>query len=150
MEAVGNTASTSYAIIHALVRATENAREFENDFERCRLRLDTLQVRLEAVRPIDVAEAIQGGETIPERRETSLAHLIAGVQRTLYKVQEDAIKIRAAKAMGRMQWVIYKRDRCYRSIAEINALVADLERAAGSQRLLAIVSGIQCSFGITS
>lgn len=134
MEAVGNTASTSYAIIHALARATENAREFENEFERCQLRLDTLQVRLEAIRPIEVAEVIQGGETIPERRQRSLAHLIADVQRTLSKVQEDASKIRAARTTGRMQWVIYKRDRCYRSIAEINALVADLERAAGNRR----------------
>jgi hypothetical protein len=128
MEAVGNTASTSYAIIHALARATENAREFENEFERCQLRLDTLQVRLEAVRPVEVAEAITEG------RERSLAHLIASVQRTLSKSQEDATKIRAARTMGRMQWVIYKRDRCYRSIAEINALVADLERAAGNRR----------------
>ncbi|KAL7894691.1 hypothetical protein HDV63DRAFT_383521 [Trichoderma sp. SZMC 28014] len=133
METVGNTTSTSYAIIHALARATENAREFENEFERCQLRLDTLQVQLEAVRPIKVTEPIQAGETITERRERSLAHLIAGVQRTLSKVQEDVAKIRAAKTMGRMQWAIYKRDRCYRSIKQINALVADLERAAGSQ-----------------
>lgn len=132
METVGNIASTSYTIIHALARATENARAFENEFGRCQLRLDTLQVRLEAVRPIEVTELIQGDETITERQERSLALLIAGVQRTLSKVQEDAAEIRAAKTMGRMQWD--KRDRCYRSIKEINALVADLERAAGSQR----------------
>lgn len=132
MEAV-NTANTSYAIIHALARATENAREFENEFERCQLRLDTLQVRLEAVRPIEVTEAIRSDETIPGRRRKSVAQLIASVQRTLSKVQEDATKIMAAKTMGRMQWAIYKRDRCYRSIAEIDALVADLERAAGSR-----------------
>ncbi|KAH8130997.1 hypothetical protein ACSS6W_006666 [Trichoderma asperelloides] len=45
----------------------------------------------------------------------------------------DKRRLQTAKAIGIMQWVIYKRDRFDRSITDIAALVADLERLASNQ-----------------
>ncbi|UKZ92288.1 uncharacterized protein TrAFT101_007248 [Trichoderma asperellum] len=42
-------------------------------------------------------------------------------------------RLQTAKAIGIMQWVIYKRDRFNRSIADIAALVADVETLASNQ-----------------
>ncbi|KAK1246972.1 hypothetical protein MKX08_000774 [Trichoderma sp. CBMAI-0020] len=98
---------------------------------------------------------------ITEREKSSLADILAAVQHTLSKAQRDAAKMKThlatapplgeqparlrvlafldkrrlqtAKAIGRMQWAIYKRDRFDRSIADIAALVADLEQLAQNQ-----------------
>lgn len=45
----------------------------------------------------------------------------------------DKRRLQTAKAIGRMQWAIYKRDRFDRSIADIAALVADLEKLVNNQ-----------------
>jgi hypothetical protein len=134
MEAIGNAAGTSCVIVHALARATKNAIGFKNEIEIYQHWLGTLQVSLEKIRPIGVAETVQGGETMSEGRDRALADIIAGVQRILSRVQEDATRIRAAKAMGRIQWAIYERDRCYGSIKAIRELLEYLERAVGSRR----------------
>lgn len=99
---------------------------------------------------------------VAENEERSLAEIIAAVQHTLSKAQRDATKMRSdlaagplegepparlrtlafldrrrlqtAKAIGRMQWAIYKRDRFDRSLADIAALVADLEKLANNEQ----------------
>ncbi|KAL6906744.1 hypothetical protein GGI43DRAFT_395597 [Trichoderma evansii] len=126
MEAVGNTASTSHAIIHVLVRATKNAIEFNDEFERYQLKLDTLKIRLEAVRKINDAKVMQDRDRISLGQERSLAQIIANVQHAVSKAHHDATRI------SRLQWVIYKRDSCCRSIADIDTLVGDLEMLASS------------------
>lgn len=128
MEAVRITASTSHAIIRGMVEATKNARGFKNESKIYRLRLTTLKRRLEAVKTISDAYTVQDNAIISEEQDTSLALIIADVQRTLSKAQQDATRI------SRLQWAIYKRDSCYRNIADIDGLVADLERVAGSRR----------------
>jgi hypothetical protein len=45
----------------------------------------------------------------------------------------DRRRLQTIKAIGRMKWAIYKRDRFDRSLADIAALVADLERLASNQ-----------------
>lgn len=110
---------------------------------------------------IQVNENLSTSLDIAEREEESLAEILAAVQHTLSKAQRDATKMRTdlvagpsldeqparlrglaflnkrrlqtAKAIGRMQWAIYKRDRFDRSIADIAALVADLEKLAKHQ-----------------
>ncbi|EHK45324.1 uncharacterized protein TrAtP1_003602 [Trichoderma atroviride] len=100
--------------------------------------------------PLEIAE-----------KEESLAEIVAAVQHTLSKAQRDTTKMKTdlvagppldeqparlrglafldkrrlqtAKAIGRMQWAIYKRERFDRSIADIAALVADLEKLAKKQ-----------------
>lgn len=101
---------------------------------------------------------------IAEKEERSLAEILAAIQHTLSKAQRDATKMRTelaagppldeqparlralafldkrrlqtAKAIGRMQWAIYKRDCFDRSIADIAALVADLEKLARNQEYM--------------
>jgi hypothetical protein len=113
---------------------------------------------------IQVSETLSTPFEIAEKEERSLAEILAAVQHTLSKAQRDAAKIRSdlivgppldeqsarlrglafldkrrlqtAKAIGRMQWAIYKRDRFDRSIADIAALVADLEKLAKTQAWL--------------
>ncbi|GFP54248.1 hypothetical protein TASIC1_0003062600 [Trichoderma asperellum] len=45
----------------------------------------------------------------------------------------DKRRVQMAKAVSIVQWVVYKREHFDRSIADIAALVADLERLANSQ-----------------
>lgn len=125
MEVAGNTAtSIFYATYNILVRVGE----FEDEFERHQLKLDTLKMRLEFVKTII--------EEIPEEQRRLLAQILDNSQRIFLKAQQDAVKIGAytAKPICRMQWVIYKRDRCDRSIADIDVVVAGLERLIGSRR----------------
>ncbi|KAM0471797.1 hypothetical protein ACHAPX_009190 [Trichoderma viride] len=125
MEIAGKTAtSIFYATYNILARAGE----FEDEFERHELKLDTLKMRLEVVRTII--------EETPEEQKRLLAQILNNLQRIFLKVQQDATKIRVhtAKPICRMQWAIYKRDRCDRSIADINVLVAGLERLVGGRR----------------
>ncbi|KAM0511044.1 hypothetical protein ACHAPE_010248 [Trichoderma viride] len=125
MEIAGNTAtSIFYAIYNFIIRAGE----FEDEFERHQLKLDTLQMRLEVVRTII--------DEIPEEQRTLLAQILGNSERIFLKAQQNAAKIQAytAKPISRMQWVIYKRDRCDRSIADIDVVVAGLERLVGSRR----------------
>jgi hypothetical protein len=110
---------------------------------------------------IQVNEKLSTSLEIAEKEQASLADILAAVQHTLSKAQRDATKMRtdlvggpsldeqpgqlrglafldkrrlqAAKAIGRMQWAIYKRDRFDRSIADIAALVTDLEKLAKAQ-----------------
>lgn len=128
MEAVGNTASTSHVIIHALIRATQNAREFKNESKIYQLKLAILQRRLEHIRVINNASAIRDNEIIPKQQDRSLAQIITDIQHALSEAQQDSTKI------SRLQWIIYKRDDCYKSITDIDALVADLERLASNRR----------------
>ncbi|PON26143.1 hypothetical protein TGAM01_v205087 [Trichoderma gamsii] len=108
---------------------------------------------------VQVNEKSSTSLEIAEKEQGSLAEILAAVQRTLSKAQRDATKMRTnlvggpplldeqpgqlrglafldkrrlqtAKAIGRVQWAIYKRDRFDRSIADIAALVADLENLA--------------------
>ncbi|KAM0511045.1 hypothetical protein ACHAPE_010249 [Trichoderma viride] len=176
MEAVGSTANISHAIFQFLLHA-QKAREFEDEFERHQLRLNILQVRLsrqiEALRHIDnvqsgsscltvqVNEKLSTSLEIAEKEQGSLAEILAAVQRTLVRAQQDATKMKTdlaaappldkqpaqlrglsfldkrrlqtMKAVGRMQWAIYKRDRFDRSVADIAALVTDLEKLAKAQ-----------------
>jgi hypothetical protein len=124
MEVAGHTAaSILYATYNIFVRAGE----FEDEFERHQLKLDTLKMRLEVVRTII--------EETPEEQRMLLAQILSNSERTFLKAQQNAAKIQAyiAKPICRMQWVIYKRDRCDRSIADINVVVAGLERLVGSR-----------------
>lgn len=124
MEVAGHTAaSIFYATYNIFVRAGE----FEDEFERHQLKLDTLKMRLEVVRTII--------EETPEEQRMLLARILSNSERIFLKAQQNAAKIRAntAKPICRMQWVIYKRDRCDRSIADINVVVAGLERLVGSR-----------------
>lgn len=125
MEAAGNAAtSILYATYNLLVRAGE----FEDEFERHQLKLDTLQIRLAGIRT-----AIK---ELPEEQRILLAQILDNSQRIVLKAQQDAAKIRAytARPICKMQWAIYKRDRCDRSIADIDVVVAGLERLVGSRR----------------
>lgn len=85
-------------------------------------------MRLAAVRSI--IEEMPGGQKI------SLAPIFGNAQRTLLKAQQDAAEISAhtATPVSSMQWVLYRRDRCDRSIADITVVVAGLERLVGSRR----------------
>ncbi|KAL7894690.1 hypothetical protein HDV63DRAFT_407024 [Trichoderma sp. SZMC 28014] len=176
MEAIGNTANISHAILQLLIHA-QKAREFEDEFERHQLRLDILQLRLsrqiKALRNIDSVKSGSSSSTIQvkeklstpleiaEKEQGLLAEILAAVQDTLSKAQRDATKMRTdlvggpsldeqpgqlrglafldkrrvqtAKVISRMQWAIYKRDRFDRSLADIAALVADLEKLARAQ-----------------
>ncbi|KAL6906743.1 hypothetical protein GGI43DRAFT_380283 [Trichoderma evansii] len=128
MEAAGNTATSMfYATFIFLVRAKKSG-EFEDEFERHQLKLDTLEMRLEVVRTII--------EEMPERQNISLALIFDNAHRIFLKAQQDATNIRAhtATSINRMQWVIYKRDRCDRSIADIDVVVAGLEGLVSSRR----------------
>lgn len=110
---------------------------------------------------IQVNEKLSAPLEIAEKEQRLLAEILAAVQHTLSKAQRDATKMRTglvagptldeqparlrglafldkrrlqtAKAIGRMQWAIYKRDRFDRSIADVAALVADLEKLAKHQ-----------------
>ncbi|KAM0471798.1 hypothetical protein ACHAPX_009191 [Trichoderma viride] len=110
---------------------------------------------------VQVNEKLSTSLEIAEKEQGSLAEILAAVQYTLSKAQRDATKMRAdligspsqdeqpgqlrglafldkrrlqtVKAIGRMQWAIYKRDRFDRSLADIAALVADLEKLAKTQ-----------------
>ncbi|KAL6906745.1 hypothetical protein GGI43DRAFT_395598 [Trichoderma evansii] len=46
----------------------------------------------------------------------------------------DKRRVQTTKAINIMQWVIYKRDQFDRSIADIAALIADLEKLARNRR----------------
>lgn len=85
-------------------------------------------MRLEVVRTII--------EELPEEQKSLLAQILDNSQRIFLIAQQDATKIRAhtAKPICRMQWAIYKRDRCDRSIADIDVVVAGLERLVGGRR----------------
>lgn len=56
-------------------------------------------------------------EETPEEQNRLLAKA-----RTFLKAQQNAVRKRAytARPICRMQWVVYKRDRCDRSIADID------------------------------
>lgn len=111
----------------------------------------TIQIKEKLSNPLEIAGKEQG----------LLAEILIAVQHTLSKAQRDATKMRTdliggpsldeqsgqlrglkfldkrrlqtAKAIGRMQWAIYKRDRFDRSLADIAALVADLEKLSKAQ-----------------
>ncbi|EHK45323.1 uncharacterized protein TrAtP1_003600 [Trichoderma atroviride] len=128
MDAAGTTAtSILYATYLFLVRA-KKSREFEDEFERHQLKLDTLEMRLDAVRAIL--------EERPEGQTISLAPIFDSAQRTLLRAQQDTAEIGAhtATPLSRMQWVIYRRDRCDRSIADISAVVTGLEGLVSNSR----------------
>lgn len=122
MEAIGTTAAN---ILHAtylfLVRAKKST-DFENEFERHQLKLDTLEMRLYIVGAI-IEERFEGQRIL-------LAPVFDNAQRTLLRARQDAGEISAhtATPLSRMQWVIYRRDRCDRSIADIDVVVGGLER----------------------
>ncbi|KAL7922727.1 hypothetical protein ACQKWADRAFT_292250 [Trichoderma austrokoningii] len=128
MEAAGNAAtSILYTAYNLLVRAGE----FEDEFERHQLKLDTLKMRLAGIRT--VIEELP--EELPEERRMLLAQILDNSQRIFVKAQQDAAKIRAgtARTICKMQWAIYKRDRCDRSIADIDVVVAGLEKLVGGR-----------------
>lgn len=155
MEPVVNAATI--AIIRSLIRAIR-AGAFEVEIHR--LELDILQVRLsrqvEAFSTINNnIEAIQDSSQTFKEQQRLLAEILDAVQHILSSAQHDATRIRAnvaggasvggsllafldrcraqkASAISRMQWVIYRRDRCERNLAAITALVVELERLASS------------------
>lgn len=76
MEVAGNTAtSIFYATYNILVRAGE----FEDEFERHQLELDTLKMRLEVVRTIM--------EEIPKEQRKLLAQILGNSQRIFFETE---------------------------------------------------------------
>lgn len=154
MEPVVNAATT--AIIRSLIHAIR-AGAFETEIHR--LELDLLQVRLsrqvEAFSTINNTEAIRHSSQTSQEQPRQLAGILTEVQHILSNAQQDATRIRAnaaegvgvggslltfldkcrvqkARAIGRIQWVMYRRDRCERNLAAITTLVVELERLASS------------------
>lgn len=106
--------------------------------------------------PLAVREVTSGLRIISADRERTTAEIICAIQETLYIARCEAAKIKVdlsdpkkmqpriteflnkrrvqtAKAVGGMKWAFYKRDQFKRCIADINALVADLQRLPGCQ-----------------
>ncbi|PON26144.1 hypothetical protein TGAM01_v205088 [Trichoderma gamsii] len=152
MEPVVNAATI--AIFRSLI-STIRTGAFEVEIHR--LELDILQVRLsrqiEAFSTINNMEAMQNNLQAYEEQQRQLAEIIAAVQHILSIAQQDATRIRGnvaegasvggsllafldkcraqkARAISRMQWAIYRRDRCERNLAAITALIVELERLA--------------------
>lgn len=154
MEPVVNAATT--AIIRSLICAI---RAGALEVEIHRLELDILQVRLS--RQVEAFSAINNSETIRnspqnfKEQQRQLSEIVAAIQCILSSAQQDAIRINAnvaegtgvggnllafldrcksrkARAISRMRWVVYRRDRCERNIAAITALVVELERLHGT------------------
>lgn len=154
MEPVVNAATT--AIIRSLIRAIR-AGAFEVEIHR--LELDILQVRLsrqvEAFSTRNETEAIQHSSQTSQEQQRQLSKILAAIQHILSNARQDATRIRVNVAGGasvggsllavldryraqkvrvinRMQWVIYRRHRCERSLAAITALIVELESLASS------------------
>jgi prophage DNA circulation protein len=154
MEPVVNATTT--AIIRSLIRAI---RAGALEVEIHRLELDILQVRLsrqiEAFSAINNLEPMQNNSQAYEEQQRQLAEIIAAVQHVLSHAQQDAVRLRAtvaggagvgssllafldkcraqkARAISRMQWAVYRRDRCERNLAAITTLIVELERLANS------------------
>jgi hypothetical protein len=154
MEPVVNAATT--AIIRSLIRAI---RAGALEVEIHRLELDILQLRLsrqiEAFSSINNLEPMQNNSQAYEEQQRQLAEIIAAVQHILSHAQQDAVRLRAnvageagvggsllafldkcraqkARAISRIQWAIYRRDRCERNLAAITTLIIELERLANS------------------
>ncbi|UKZ62351.1 uncharacterized protein TrAtP1_003601 [Trichoderma atroviride] len=154
MEPVVSAATT--AIIRSLIR-TIKAGTFEVELHR--LELDILQIRLsrqvEAFSTINNTEAIQHNSQTSQEQQRQLAEILADVQHILSYAQQDAERLRAnvaggasvdgslqafldkcraqkARAIGRIQWAVYRRERCERNLAAITALIVELERLASS------------------
>ncbi|KAL7894692.1 hypothetical protein HDV63DRAFT_383520 [Trichoderma sp. SZMC 28014] len=153
MEPVINAATT--AVIRSLIRAIRTG-AFEVEIHR--LELNLLQVRfsrqIEAFSTVNT-EATQNNSQAFQEQQRLLAEILAEVQNVLSNAQQDATRIRVnvaerasvggsllafldkcralqARAVSRIQWAVYRRDRCERDLAAITALIVELERLASS------------------
>lgn len=127
MDAAGTTVTGVLYATYLIILRAKKSREFEDEFERHQLKLNTLGMRLNAVRAI-IEERSKGSKI-------SLAPIFNNAQRTLLRAQQDAAEIGAhTTPLSRMQWVIYRRDRCDRSIADISAVVIGLEGLVSNSR----------------
>lgn len=154
MEPVVNAATT--AIFRSLIRAIR-AGAFEVEIHR--LELNILQVRLsrqvEAFSTLNNTEVIQNSSQTSQEQQRLLTEILAEVQHILSNAQQDATRIRVnvtgsasvggsllafldkcraqkARAISRVQWAIYRRDRCERNLAAITELIVKLESLASS------------------
>lgn len=148
--------AATIVIIRSLIHAIR-AGAFEAEVHR--LELDILQVRLsrqaEAFSTINNTEAMQQSSQISQEQQQLVAKILAEVQHILSNAQQDATRIKAnvaeggsvggsllaflnncraqkARAISRMQWVIYRRHRCERNLAAITALIVELEKLASN------------------
>ncbi|KAL6799108.1 hypothetical protein GGI42DRAFT_328806 [Trichoderma sp. SZMC 28013] len=104
-----NTAGSTLSILHLMHQCfihTQQARAFEEEFERYQLRLQTqLYHCLRPIQRIDRAENSLAVIAIdaPEETERSIMEILSHARDTLLKAQRDAAKIQAELATAALQ-----------------------------------------------
>lgn len=173
MDTANNAVSIFYFIFHCF-NHIQLARQFGSELDRCQIRLELIQKRLDRwseisnrdASPLAVREITSGSRIISGDQERTTAEIICAIQETLHKARREAAKIKVdlavqlngdvctapdpkkmrgriteflhkrrvhtARAVGGMKWASYKRDQLDRFIADISALVADLEGLVNS------------------